>query len=237
MNNIDYDALKKRGFLRQKQEGFFVLRTQGAIGNYNAEQMSIIGDISKKFGRGIIHATTRQGLEIPFIKFEDIDNVQREAQAAGIKAGISGPRVRAITCCPGNSWCKRGLVSTFGLFERIEKEIKIERGIDLPHKFKIAISGCPNACTRPQVSEIGVHGQIDATTSQNKIGYAIYLGGCGGRTPHVGFKLDGVFTEDEVLKIIQKVIAFYKENAKPRQRFALLINEIGKNTFFRNIGL
>ena len=108
---------------------------------------------------------------------------------------------------------------------------------ELPHKFKIAISGCPNRCTRAETTEIGIHGAVDLNHPDKRIGYAVYIGGCGGRTPHFGTKLDKVFTEDEVLGIIERTVAFYKKNAKPRQRLALLIKEIGKEKFLKEIGV
>jgi len=234
---IDYDTLKKRGFLRQKQEGFFLLRTRMTLGNYTEKQVSALAEISRKYAKGILHATTRQGLEIPFIKFEDIKHVEKEALNNGIDVGTSGPRVRATTCCPGNNWCKRGLINTYELFGRIEKELGIRCGMDLPHKFKIAISGCPNKCTRAQASEIGIHGQVYTKDGQKTIGHVVYLGGCGGITPRIGFKLDKVFTTEEVLSIIKKVVIFYKKNAKPRQRLALLIEEIGKDKFLKKINV
>ncbi|MEE8360451.1 MAG: hypothetical protein V3S04_05930 [Candidatus Omnitrophota bacterium] len=234
---IDYDALKKRGFLRQKQEGFFLLRTRGGTGKFSKEELLIFAHISEKYARGMIHATARQGLEIPFIRFEDIEKVEKEIRDAGIHTGTSGPRMRTTTACAGNNWCKSGLVDTFALYERIEKELNIKCGMDLPHKFKIAISGCSNKCTRAEASEIGIHGQIDTSGPQRRIGYAVYLGGCGGTTPHIGFKLDKVFTEDEALSIIKSVVAFYEKHAKPRQRLALLIKEIGRESFLKAIGL
>ena len=147
MNDINYDALKKKGFLRQKQDGFFILRTRNSLGNYSAEQIAALASISKKFARRIIHPTTRQGIEIPFIKFEDIEVVEKDVKDAGIELGTSGPRVRATTCCPGNAWCKTGLIDTFELFEKIEKDLNIKCSMDLPHKFKIAISGIVGSCS------------------------------------------------------------------------------------------
>ncbi|MBL7071580.1 MAG: hypothetical protein ISS26_05370 [Candidatus Omnitrophica bacterium] len=237
MGNIDYDAFKKRGFLRQKQEGLFVLRTRGQAGNYSAEQLSILVGLSGKFGRGILHATTRQGVEIPFIKFENIDEVEGELQGSGIKTGTSGPRIRTTTCCPGNSRCKSGLIDTFGLFDRIENELNIRCAVDLPHKLKISISGCPNKCTRAEASEIGIHGQAYASDGKRQTGYVVYLGGCGGRTPQLGIKIEKIFTVDEVLSLIERVVKFYKENARPGQRLVLLINETGKEEFLRKMGL
>lgn len=235
--NIDYDGLKKRGFLRQKQEGLFVLRTRMTFGVYTKEQLRVLNEISEKHGREIVHVTTRQGLEIPFIKFEDITEVEKILQNAKIEAGTSGPRLRTTTSCPGNNWCKSGLIDTFSLAKRIENGLNIKCGMDLPHKFKISISGCPNTCTRPQASEIGIHGQIDASGPDRRIGYIVYLGGCGGRTPRIGFKVDKIFTEEEVISLIERVVSFFKNNARPKQRLALLIEEIGREKFLSETGL
>ncbi|PIQ91010.1 MAG: hypothetical protein COV71_01560 [Candidatus Omnitrophica bacterium CG11_big_fil_rev_8_21_14_0_20_41_12] len=229
-DNIDYDNLKKRGFLRQKQDGLFLFRTRMSSGIYKKEQLDKISQIAQEFGQGFVHLTVRQGIEIPFIKFENISEVEAQLNSAQVKSGTSGARVRATTVCPGNNWCKFGLINTFALSDKMEKELGIECGLDLPSKFKIVISGCPNCCTRVQQSEIGVHGVAAGN-------HAIYLGGCGGRVPHTGFKLNKVFNENEVLQIIGKAVNFFKANGKSKQRLALLIEEIGKEKFLKDSGL
>lgn len=232
---IDYEDLKRRGFVRQRQDGFFALRTRMSAGVYQKAELEALAGIAEKYGRALLHATVRQGLEVPFIKFEDIPAVERELDDAGIKRGTSGARLRTVVSCPGNNWCRAGLIDTFGLCEKIEKKLGIKCGLELPHKFKIAVSGCPNGCTRPQEAEIGIHGQLDASSPDRRIGYAIYIGGNGGRIPRAGFRLDGVFTEEEVLSKIAKVIAFFKARAKPRQRLGSLIKETGKDNFLREV--
>ncbi len=235
VEDIDYEDLKRRGFLRQRQDGFFVLRTRMSFGVYKEGHLKVISEISQKYGRGIVHATTRQGLEIPFIKYEDIPAIESELKGSGILSGTSGPRLRTTTCCPGNNWCKQGLINTFSLGDRIEKELGIRCGMDLPHKFKIAISGCPNSCTRPHGSDIGIHGQIDTGSPDKRIGYAVYIGGCGGRLPKTAFKLEKVLSEDEVLSLIKNVVVFFKKNAKPRERLWSLIDRIGKDNFIKKV--
>ena len=230
--NIDYDNLKRRGFLKQRQEGFFVLRARmPSTGVFSDVQLTALAGISRKYARGIVHATTRQGLEIPFVKYDDIAAVENKVASAGIDSGTSGPRLRATTVCPGNNWCKQGLINTFSLASRIEKELGLKCGLDLPHKFKIAISGCPNACTRPQASDIGIHGQLDSVTKET--GYVVYIGGYGGRISRPGVRLEKVYTEDEVLHIIERVVKFYKDHAKPRQRLGALVEEFGKDNFLK----
>lgn len=234
--NIDYDSLKKNGFLRQKQEGFFLLRTRMSSGIYKKEQLDKVNEIGQKFGRGFVHLTVRQGIEIPFIKYEDIPKVQAFLKSAGVDNGTSGARLRTTTVCPGNNWCKQGLINTFAFSDRIENELGFKCGLDLPHKFKINVSGCPNTCTRAQQSEIGVYGAVDLYSPDKRIGYAIYLGGCGGKTPRMGFKLENVFSEDGVLTLINNVVKFYKEKAAPKQRLALLIEQTGKESFLKEVG-
>jgi dissimilatory sulfite reductase (desulfoviridin) alpha/beta subunit len=229
---IDYEDLKKRGFLKQKQEGFFVLRTRMSSGVYKKEEFDKISEIAGRYGKGYVHATTRQGLEVPFIKFEDIPSVEKEILSINLAVGTSGARLRPTTVCPGNNWCKQGLVDTFSLAGRIE-DAGLKSGLDLPHKFKIAISGCPNGCTRSQFSEIGIHGQVD--TALKLTGYAVYLGGCGGRAPKNGIRPEKIFTEDEIVNLAVKIIKFFKDNAKPRQRFAALIEEFGRDRFLKEV--
>lgn len=236
-DNIDYDNLKKRGFLRQRQEGFFLLRTRMSSGVYKKEQLDKINQIAQDFGQGFVHLTVRQGIEIPFIKFGDIPEVEARIKSAGVESGTSGARLRATTVCPGNNWCRLGLINTFALSDRMEKQIGIACGLDLPSKFKIVISGCPNCCTRVQQSEIGVHGAVDLLSADKRSGYAVYLGGCGGRSVRTGFKLNKVFDENEVLSVIEKVVSFFKLNGKPKQRLAFFIEELGKEKFLKDAGL
>ena len=235
--NIDYDDLKRRGFLRQKQNGLFLFRTRMSSGVYGKDQLDIVNQVAQKFGHGFVHMTVRQGIEIPFIKFENIPEVETLLKGAGVDNGTSGARLRATTVCPGNNWCKQGLINTFAFSDRLESELGLKCGLSLPHKFKINISGCPNACTRAQQSEIGIHGAIDLSSVDKRAGYVIYLGGCGGRNPRPSFKLNKIFSQDEALSIIKRVVNFFSVNAKPKQRLALLIEEIGREEFLREVGL
>ena len=64
---VDYAALKKGGFMRQKQKGCFSLRIAVVGGNLTAENIKTVAEVAEKYGHGYIHMTSRQGIEIPFI--------------------------------------------------------------------------------------------------------------------------------------------------------------------------
>ena len=78
MAGVDYAALKKGGFMRQKQKGFFSLRIQVVGGNLTAENIKTVAEVAEKYGKGYVHMTSRQGIEIPFVNFEDIEEVKAE---------------------------------------------------------------------------------------------------------------------------------------------------------------
>lgn len=67
---VDYAALKKGGFMRQKQKGCFSLRVAVVGGNLTAENIKTIAEVAEEYGHGYVHMTSRQGIEIPFIKVE-----------------------------------------------------------------------------------------------------------------------------------------------------------------------
>lgn len=73
---VDYATLKKGGFMRQKQKNHFSLRLRVVGGNLTAEQLAKIAEVAAQFGDGHVHLTSRQSVEIPFVKLEDIDAVK-----------------------------------------------------------------------------------------------------------------------------------------------------------------
>ena len=59
MANIDYASLKKGGFMRQKQKGYFSLRIQVVGGNLTAENIKAVAEVAEKYGKGYVHMTSR----------------------------------------------------------------------------------------------------------------------------------------------------------------------------------
>ena len=73
---VDYAALKKGGYMRQKQKGYGSLRLAVVGGNLTAENIKTVAEVAEKYGRGYVHMTSRQGIEIPFIKVEELAEVK-----------------------------------------------------------------------------------------------------------------------------------------------------------------
>ena len=98
---VDYATLKKGGFMRQKQKNNFSLRLAVVGGNLTAENLQIIAKVAEKYGDGHVHLTSRQSVEIPFVKLDQIEEVKATLVEGDVEPGVCGPRVRTITACQG----------------------------------------------------------------------------------------------------------------------------------------
>lgn len=153
----DYATLKKGGFMRQKQKNHFSLRLRVVGGTVTAEQLAKIAEVSEKYGKGYVHLTSRQGVEIPFIRLEQIDDVKAELEKGNVVPGVCGPRVRTVTACQGAAVCPSGCIDTYALAQELDERYF---GKDLPHKFKFGITGCQNNCLKAEENDLGVKGGI-----------------------------------------------------------------------------
>ncbi len=154
---VDYAILKKGGFMRQKQKNNFSLRLRVVGGNLNAKQLSAISEVSEKFGEGYVHLTSRQSVEIPFIKLDEIDNVKAMLAKGDVEPGVCGPRVRTVTACQGSAICPSGCIDTYALAKELDNRYFAR---ELPHKFKFGITGCQNNCLKAEENDLGIKGGI-----------------------------------------------------------------------------
>lgn len=105
---VDYAALKKGGFMRQKQKNNFQLRLQVVGGNLTAENLVKIAEVAEKYGDGHLLSHQDRVWKYLLFKIDDVDEVKEELAKGGCKPGVCGPRVRTITACQGNQICPGG---------------------------------------------------------------------------------------------------------------------------------
>lgn len=157
MAKVDYATLKKGGFMRQKQKNNFSLRLACVGGTLTAENLKKIAEVAEKYGDGYVHLTSRQGVEIPFIKLDDIDDVKDDLAKGRCKPGVCGPRVRTVTACQGNAVCPSGNINSYDIAVKLNERYF---GRELPHKFKFGVTGCQNNCLKAEENDVGIKGAM-----------------------------------------------------------------------------
>lgn len=165
MAKVDYATLKKGGFMRQKQKNNFSLRLACVGGTLTAENLKKIAEVAEKYGDGYVHLTSRQGVEIPFIKLDDIDDVKDDLAKGGCKPGVCGPRVRTVTACQGNAVCPSGNINSYDIAVKLNERYF---GRELPHKFKFGVTGCQNNCLKAEENDVGIKGGIKVAWQEDK---------------------------------------------------------------------
>ena len=152
--------LKALGFLWDKRTpDCFNARVITRNGKITAKEMELIAESSQKFGSGEVSFTTRLTAEVQKIPYAQIDAFIAFLAEGGLETGGTGAKVRPVVSCKGTT-CQYGLVDTYALSEKMhELFYKGYRNVKLPHKFKIAVGGCPNNCVKPDLNDIGIIGQ------------------------------------------------------------------------------
>ncbi|MGE5809030.1 MAG: sulfurtransferase TusA family protein [Nitrospirota bacterium] len=151
------DELKRVGIVGQKQKDYYLIRLRAIGGGMTAGELDVVAAVSRKYGDGKAHLTTRQGVEIHNIHADDLRAAREELELGGIVLGVCGPRGRGIVACPGAATCTSGIIETKELAAELDAAYLRKQA---PHKFKIGISGCPNNCSKPVENDIGVMGGV-----------------------------------------------------------------------------
>ena len=128
-------------------------------GKITAEEMRAITEAAERFGNGQVAMTSRLTLEIQHVPFDNIEPLRELLAQSGLETGGTGSKVRPVVSCKGTT-CQYGLIDTFAISEEIhERFFHGYSDVKLPHKFKIAVGGCPNNCVKPNQNDLGVIGQ------------------------------------------------------------------------------
>lgn len=155
----DEKRVKSLGFLSNKGTDNFSARIITVNGKITSSQNKCISEAAEIFGSGIVTFTTRLTVEVQGIPYNKIDDFRAYLSKEGLITGGTGAKVRPIVSCKGTT-CQYGLIDTFGLSEEIhERFFKGYSNVKLPHKFKIAVGGCPNNCVKPELNDLGIIGQ------------------------------------------------------------------------------
>jgi nitrite reductase (NADH) large subunit len=183
----------------------------------NPRELRAIADVVEKFDAPMVKVTGGQRIDIFGIKKEDLPAVWADLNAAGMVSGHAyGKALRTVKTCVGSEWCRFGTQDSTGLGVKIEQ---MTWGSWMPHKFKIAVSGCPRNCAEATIKDFGIV-CVDS-------GYELHVGGNGGMKVRVTDLLCKVETEDEALHYCAAFIQLYREEARYLERTAPWIERVG----------
>lgn len=214
--------LGEKGVIPQIQEDSYAIAPHIPCGFVTPELLRKLADVSEKYNAKTIKITGAARIAIIGLKEDDIDSVWEEL---GLEKGAAvGMCVRSIRTCPGTSFCKLGKQDAIGIGMTMDKKY---HALELPGKFKMAVSGCKLSCAESWVRDIGLIGDRD--------GWILTIGGNVGSQPRIGKELINGLDDEAALKAVEDVVNYYKENAKGSERLGKMIERVGLEPFLEAI--
>ncbi|XVH32563.1 nitrite/sulfite reductase [Haloferacaceae archaeon DSL9] len=243
-----FSRFKFWGLFHQRtgQEGYFMLRLSNAGGVLEPDQLRAVGEVARdyatgpasnpEFGNGWIDLTTRQSIQLHWLRLEDIPEVWEKLEAVGVSSrSAGGDAMRNISGCPVAGKDKRELVSARPLLDRFQEELRGDDALaNMPRKFNISVTGCREGCAQDSINDVGLEPafkEIDVSESHSEasrtasdagdsvLGFNVRVGGgLGGRKPRVARPLDVFVTPEEAYDVVAGFVRLYRDHGERDRR-------------------
>ncbi len=215
----DYQSrfINERAHANIQKDGTYsvVPRMWGGVTTPN--ELRAIADVADKFNIADVKVTGGQRIDLFGIKKEQLPAVWKDLNQAGLVSGHAyGKALRTVKTCVGSQWCRFGVQGSTQMGVDLEK---MTWGSWTPHKFKMAVSGCPRNCAEATIKDFGVVG-VDS-------GWELHVGGNGGIKVRVTDLLCRVTSEEEVKEYAGAFMQIYREEARYLERTAPWIERVG----------
>ena len=239
-----FSRLHLIGLYTQKQDGYFMLRTKVPGGILTPEQARTFGEIADEFARapddhggtdqnpefgdGFLDVTTRQGLQMHWIRLEDMPEIWDRYEEVGLTTvQASGNTLRNVVTCPAAGLGDESLDPRGPATDIADSFEGNTRYANLPRKLKVSLTGCHENCGRAEIQDVG----LTPAVKDDRDGYHVKIGGGLSDGPRAATDL-GIFLDPEDVEEFTLAVAdlfidhgSYLDTAVNRLRF--LVEEWG----------
>ena len=231
----DFDRLKWFGVYRQrpKESGYFMLRTKIPGGRMTAAQLDVIADLAEQYAHGIADITTRQTIQMHWLRIEHFTDIFARLNAVGITtSGACGDDTRNVVGCPVAGIDHDEIIDATPYLKAISEHLTDNREFsNLPRKYKISISGCRIHCAQPDINCAGFFGLERMINGKKEVGFGVKVGGGISSAPHLAKTLPIFIKPEEVLTVAHYISVIYRDHgyrhARNKARFKFLVADWG----------
>ncbi len=192
-----------------QKDGTYSVVPRIAGGEITPDKLIVIGEVARDFNL-YTKITGGQRVDLFGARLEQLPPIWKRLVDAGFETGHAyGKSLRTVKSCVGSTWCRYGVQDSVGMAILLEDRYK---GLRAPHKIKLAVSGCTRECAEAQSKDFGV------IATEN--GWNLYTCGNGGMKPRHGDLFATDLSDDELIRIIDRLMMFYVHTADRLQRTA-----------------
>ncbi|MDR7254611.1 sulfite reductase (ferredoxin) [Nocardioides sp. BE266] len=206
--------------IHEQKDGRFYIGAAPVVGRIDGSTLSALGDLVEQYGATGARLTAYQKLVVIGVAADDTAAFADDLEKIGLTARPSNWR-RSTMACTGIEFCKLAIVDTKERARRLVTELE-KRFPDLDTDISVNVNGCPNACARTQVADIGLKGQLVMDDEGRQVeGFQVHLGGALGLNPTMGRKLRAhKVTSAGLDDYVTRVVTAYLQDRTDGERFA-----------------
>jgi len=223
------------GIYEQRETGRFMVRVRIGAALATGPQLERMAELSKQYGNGILHVTTRQDIQIHDISVEDTPDVLEKLLEAGLSSrGGGGNTVRNVTACSRAGVCPKEVFDVAPhAIAAAEYLIADRSSFNLPRKFKLVFSGCSEDCAFASIADLGFF----AHQKDGVDGFAVYCGGGLGSKPSVAVKIEEFIEAGDIFKVAQAAKQLFDKHGdranKHKARLRYVLMRVGVDEFVK----
>jgi sulfite reductase (NADPH) hemoprotein beta-component len=216
----------------------YMLRIAIPYGTLSSAQLRMLAHVGRAYDRGYGHFTTRQNIQLNWIKLKDLPDVMADLARAGLHGmQTSGNCVRNISTdqwagvAPGEIEDPRISAELLRQHSTLHPEFSF-----LPRKFKIALTASAHDRAAVRVHDIGLHMHRNA---DGEIGFEVIVGGGLGRTPFIGKTIRAFLPKRDLLSYVEAILRVYNQFGRRdniyKARIKILVHELGAEAFAKEV--
>jgi sulfite reductase (ferredoxin) len=194
---------------------YFMMRIAIPNGILSASQLGVIAQLTQKYARNLADITVRQAIQLHWLTIESLPEVVDALDAIGLSPkGACGDVVRNVTGCPLAGVAANELIDAAPLASEIAALLAGNPDFyNLPRKFKISVTGCPDWCSVPEINDIG----LTAVKHNGQVGYSLRVGGGLSREPHIAVRLDAFVLPHQAIPVVRAVTEIFRDQQGLRE--------------------
>jgi len=241
----EVERLKWVGIYPQKQGGdAFMMRIKVPGGVLTPEQTRVIGKIAADFARGpapnlhfgdsFLDLTTRQDVQMHWIKMENVPEIWRRLEEAGITTvQACGDSARNVLCCPVSGLGHDEAIDAYPVAQAISAYFTGNREYaNLPRKFKMSVTGCLEDCAQAEINDVGM---LPARLQDGTLGFNLHVGGGLSDGPRMASDIDVFVRPEDAVEITRGIAQVFGELGNRENRWTArmryLVQELGPEGF------
>ncbi len=216
------DRMKYYGLYTQKQHDvtdatqYLLLRLKLVAGKLTREQLQTVIDVSTDFGRGSADFTTRQNIQIHWVECRNLPEIFARLEQVGLTSRMgSGDCMRNIITCPLSGGVADELIDVTAVVHEVNRYFDGNREfINLPRKFKIAISGCASHCVRHEIQDLSFVAQQQG----DEVVFDVTVGGGLSGGKQIAKRLNVSCRKEQILEITKAVVGLFRDHGNRTNR-------------------